>query len=203
MTTRSQESLRRLKEGNGRFVATGRGAGEPVTAATRAMLAAGQRPFAVVLGCADSRVPPEVVFDQGPGELFVVRVAGNIGSLTALGSIEFAVSEFDTPLVVVLGHSKCGAVAATVQAVRSSSVSLTPGLAAIVDRIRPLVVRDQAERADDDLEGLVARVVRANVQAVVTSLTTGSSVLADRVAAGDLLIVGAEYSLDTGAVEFL
>lgn len=200
MTT--SEALHRLAAGNQRFVATGRGAGKALSPARRAELAAGQRPFAAVLACADSRVAPEVVFDQELGALFVVRVAGNIATPAVVGSIEFAAAEFSTPLVVVLGHSRCGAVTATVEAMRASAPSLSPGLQAIVDRIRPPVESVLADPSDTGPDEIVSRAVRANVRAVVESLRLDSALLADRVEAGTIQIVGAEYDLETGVVEF-
>ena len=197
------EALGRLREGNRRFVETGRGAGDAVTPTQRAEMAKGQRPFAVVLGCADSRVAPEVVFDEAPGNLFVVRVAGNVATPVVVGSIEFAVSEFGSPLVVVLGHTRCGAVTATVEAVRAQSIELSTGLTAIVDRIRMPVSDVLASHADADLDVVVARAVRANVRAVADSLAAESPLLGERIRSNDLRVTGAEYALDTGAVEFL
>ncbi len=197
------EALGRLQAGNRRFVETGRGAGEVVTKDRRAEMAAGQRPYAAIVGCADSRVPPEVVFDEAPGNLFVIRVAGNVSPPTVIGSLEFAVTEFNTALVVVLGHTRCGAVTATLEAVRSPSSELSPGLTAIVDQIREPVETVLAQRPEEDCDMLVARAVRANIRAVVESLSAESTLLADRVRTGDLRVVGAEYALETGAVEFL
>lgn len=147
-------------------------------------------------------MPPEGVFDTGLGELFVVRVAGNIATPSQIGSIEFAAQEFDTPLVVVLGHSRCGAVTSTVEVARGSGERMSPSLMAIVDRIRPAVEEVLAAHEADDLETVVAHSVRANVRAVASSLCEDSELIASRVRDDALLVVGAEYALETGAVEF-
>jgi carbonic anhydrase len=149
MTT-GRDALERLREGNRRFVATGQGGADVLSPAARTELAKGQAPFAVVLGCADSRVPPEIIFDQGLGDLFVVRVAGDIAASSQIGSLEFAVQEFGTPLVVVLGHTRCGAVTATAESVRGSGGEPSPGLRAIVDRVRPAVEGVLAARRVSD-----------------------------------------------------
>jgi carbonic anhydrase len=201
MTIPASEALARLREGNGRFVR-----GQPrevaLSHARRAALATEQRPFAIVLGCSDSRVPAEVVFDQGLGDLFVIRVAGNIVAPSQVGSVEFAAARFGTQLVVVLGHTQCGAILATLEEVRHATGHL-PNLMSIVDRIRPTVETLLAlQKAPDEAE-LVRQAVRANVRASVDHLRHGSALLEALIREGRLSVVGAEYSLDTGRVEFL
>jgi carbonic anhydrase len=201
MTVSAKEALARLREGNRRFV---QGAPREVAMshARRAALAAEQRPFAIVLGCSDSRVPAEVVFDQGLGDLFVIRVAGNIVAPSQVGSVEFAAARFGTQLVVVLGHTQCGAILATLEEVRHATGQL-PNLMSIVERIRPTVNALLAlQKAPDEAE-LVRQAVRANVRASVDHLRHGSALLEELIREGRLSVVGAEYSLDTGRVEFL
>jgi carbonic anhydrase len=197
------EALARLREGNRQFVARIPDAATSLDAERRARLAAGQEPFATILGCSDSRVPAELVFDQGFGDLFVIRVAGNIVAPSQVGSVEFAAEAFGTPLVVVLGHSKCGAIQATLEQMRQSVPTAGRNLRSIVDRIRPSIeplVRHPAPRLDHD--ALVDAAVRANVRAAAEHLRTGSEILERLVSGGKLRVVGAEYSLDTGAVDF-
>ncbi|WP_237058061.1 carbonic anhydrase [Microbulbifer sediminum] len=196
----AHEALRRLQEGNRRFVE-----GEPqspleVDESRRSELLAGQAPHTIVLGCSDSRVPAEMVFDQGLGDLFVIRVAGNVVAPSQVGSIEFAAEAFGTRLVVVLGHSNCGAVAATIEQLRQPSETRSPNLYSIVDRIRPAVEPlVESSVAPDEL---AERAVRANIRASANQLRHGSSILERLVEQDGLLIVGAEYSLETGRVEF-
>jgi carbonic anhydrase len=194
----AQEALERLREGNRRYV-TGQStlSKADVEPGRLAELAAGQHPFAVIVGCSDSRVPVEIVFDQGPGHLFVVRVAGNVAGPSVVGSVEFAAAALDTRLVLVLGHSGCGAV----QASLADADDRPDGdLGSIVARIRPTV----APLIETGLKGdaLLREAVRANVRATVDHLRTGSPVLAERVATGGLRIVGAKYSLQFGRVDF-
>jgi carbonic anhydrase len=162
----------------------------------------GQEPFAVILGCSDSRVPVEIVFDQDLGDLFVIRVAGNIVASSQIGSVEFAAERFGTRLVVVLGHSQCGAVLATVEELRRPAKSQSPNLGSIVYRIRPAVEELLATELRHDPEALMRQAVRANVRASVNHLRHGSEVLEGLIRRDGLLVVGAQYSLDTGAVEF-
>lgn len=192
----SEEALRRLQEGNQRYVAEAMSHPNQ-SARRRTVLTDGQHPFAVVLGCADSRVSPEILFDQGMGDLFVVRVAGNTAqSGGVLGSIEYAVECLETPLVVVLGHEKCGAVAATVEAMTTSSE--VPGhIGSVVDAIRPAVEQVRGEGGD-----IVENAVRANVARVVEQLRTSGPILSARVDAGKTTIMGAYYSLESGIVTF-
>jgi carbonic anhydrase len=168
----------------------------------RADLLAGQQPFAIILGCSDSRVPAELVFDQGFGDLFVIRVAGNIVAPSLVGSVEFAAIKFDTRLVVVLGHSQCGAVLATLDELRAPSARQSRNLRSIVNRVRPSVEPLLATELRHDPEALVRAAVRANVRVSVDHLRHGSEILEDLVAREGLRIVGAEYSLETGLVEF-
>jgi len=196
------EALQRLKDGNSRFVSGVRSMHAMLSHTKLDELAEGQRPFAVILGCSDSRVPVEIVFDQGLGDLFVIRVAGNVVAPSQIGSIEFAAEMFSTALVVVLGHSRCGAVQATLQQLREPEEQQSANLKSIVDRISPavsVVLQNEAGRDNASLERLA---IRENVRASVTALQHGSTILEKLVTDGKLLIVGAEYSLDTGVVEF-
>ncbi|HZR69094.1 MAG TPA: carbonic anhydrase [Burkholderiales bacterium] len=194
------QALARLREGNARFVAN-RGAGGLSHPERRAELVHGQDPIAVVLGCSDSRVPAELVFDQGFGDLFVIRVAGNIVAPSQIGSIEFSASRFGTRLVVVMGHTQCGAVEATLDVLQGSAVE-SRNLAFIVERMRPSVKAVLASRAIADREALLDAASRANVRASVEQLRHGSEILEQLVREEGLLIVGAEYSLETGVVDF-
>jgi carbonic anhydrase len=198
----ASEALERLKQGNRRFV---QGDSDRIllnASARRGELLDGQTPFAIVLGCSDSRVPAELVFDAGLGDLFVIRVAGNIVSPSQIGSIEFAAERFGTRLVVVLGHSMCGAVQATLEELERPTERRSPNLHAIVDRIRPSVeiLRDAGLRHDGD--ALLEQAVRANIRLSVAHLEHGSRILEQLIEADGLKVVGAEYSLETGAVEF-
>jgi carbonic anhydrase len=196
----AQEALRRLREGNERFA---RGAaGESVSHPTRrAELVAGQEPIAIVLGCSDSRVPAEIVFDQGLGDLFVIRVAGNIVAPSQIGSVEFAAERFGTRLVVVLGHSQCGAVTATLEEMRQAGGSGSRNMRSIVDRIRPSVASLLAAGLGANPEALLHESVRANVRACANQLRHGSELIERLCEADGLLIVGAEYSLASGVVD--
>jgi carbonic anhydrase len=196
------EALERLREGNRRFVQGVRSLGALTSETRRSDLLAGQQPFAVVLGCSDSRVPVEIIFDAGLGDLFVIRVAGNIVAPHQIGSVEFAAEKFGTRLVVVLGHTHCGAVQATLKELRQPTESLSRNLRSIVDRIRPSVEGLVTTELGGDPDVLAREAVRANVRASADNLRRGSQVL-DRLAVSDgLLIVSAEYSLETGAVDF-
>jgi carbonic anhydrase len=195
------EALQRLREGHQRFVSNNGSRHAPSDRARRAALANSQHPFAIILGCSDSRVPPEIVFDQGLGELFVVRVAGNIAEPTQIGSVEFAARQFDTRLVVVLGHSRCGAVQAALKHLEQSKEEQSPHLRSIVDCVRPIVAALLKTDVARDRAALVEEAVRANISASVTRLRR-SEILADLAESAGLVVVGAEYSLDTGGVEF-
>ena len=196
------EALARLREGNARFVSGVRSLDSLMTHTRRAELADEHYPFAIVLGCSDAHVPAELVFDQGLGDLFVIRVAGNIVSPSQVGSVEFAAERFGTPLVVVLGHTGCGAVAATLEEIRRRSSS-SPNLRSIVDRIRPAFETLLATGVGDDEPRLLREAVRANVRTSADHLRHGSALLESLIQSGRLAVVGAEYSLETGAVTFL
>lgn len=199
----AQEALDRLRDGNRRFVSGMANKGSKHNNYRRAITADGQNPFAIILGCSDSRVPAEIVFDQGLGDLFVIRVAGNIVAPSQIGSVEFAASSFGTRLVVVLGHSQCGAVLAALNHAREEpKEEQTANSRSIVNRIRPVVEPLLNSDTADDLDALTEAAVRANVRASVDQLTHGSTVLEQLIADKSILIVGAEYSLETGAVEF-
>jgi carbonic anhydrase len=200
---RAEEAIERLRQGNRRFVAGAfRGADALATRARRLALTDGQEPFAIVLGCSDSRVPAELVFDQGLGDLFVIRVAGNIVAPSQVGSVEFAAERFQVRLVVVMGHSNCGAVQATLEELGRASVDRSPNLKAIVDRIRPSVEGLLASGAAGDPAALLDQAVRANIRASADHLRHGSKVLEHLIHHGGLMVAGAEYSLETGVVDF-
>ncbi|HSE05696.1 MAG TPA: carbonic anhydrase [Methylomirabilota bacterium] len=198
----ARRALERLREGNGRFVAGASVRDTLVGQARRRELAAGQEPFAIILGCSDSRVPAEIVFDQGLGDLFVIRVAGNIVAPSQIGSVEFAAGRFGTRLVVVLGHSACGAILATVEELRRPSGDQSRNLRAIVDRIRPSVEPLLATGLGRDPDALVRQAVRTNIKVSADHLRHGSGVLEQLIKEDGLLVVGAEYSLETGVVDF-
>jgi carbonic anhydrase len=198
----ASESLDRLREGNRRFVLGLQNPDSVPPARQRAQFVAGQQPFAVVLGCSDSRVPVEIVFDQGLGDLFVIRNAGNIVAPSVVGSVEFAVDRFETRLVVVMGHSQCGAVGATLETLRAGAPAGSPSLNSIVERIRPAVLELVATPLRDDPEALYRHAVRANVRASANQLRHGSAIIEQMIDTGGLMIVGAEYSLETGLVDF-
>ena len=199
----ASEALQRLRDGNRRFLSGMRSPDAPNTHARRMELAAGQEPFAIILGCSDSRVPAEIVFDQGLGDLFVIRVAGNIVASSQIGSIEFAASRFGTRLVLVMGHTQCGAITATLEELQRPTNSQSPGLRSIVDRIRPSVEALLKTELRHNDEALIKHAVRANINASVEQLKHGSEILETLVQKDGLLVVGAEYSLETGVVEFL
>jgi carbonic anhydrase len=197
------EALQRLQDGNQQFVSGIRDGAASVSAERRLELAHQQAPFAIILGCSDSRVPAELVFGQGIGDLFVIRVAGNVVAPSGIGSVEFAAEMFGTRLVVVLGHSRCGAVAATIDELRHQAQYDSRNLRSIVDRVAPAVTSLVETGGDTDRDELIEQGVRANVLASVEALRNGSDVLVQLVAEQGLAIVGARYSLETGCVEFL
>ena len=201
MTVSAREALARLREGNRRFVSGVRSLDALPSHTRRAELAAEQRPFAIVLGCSDSRVPAELIFDQGLGDLFVIRVAGNIVAPSLVGSVEFAAARFGTRLVVVLGHTQCGAILATLEEIKGPT-SHSPNVRSIVNRIRPSVETLLAAGLGLDEDQLVRQAVRANVRASADHLRHGSTLLEQLIQDGSLLVVGAEYSLETGEVDF-
>ncbi|EAU55575.1 carbonic anhydrase [Mariprofundus ferrooxydans] len=193
------EALNRLIEGNRHFVSEAESS--TLTDQTRrTALLAGQEPFAIILGCSDSRVPAEIVFDQGLGDLFVIRVAGNMCSSSR--SVEFAAERFGTPLVIVLGHSKCGAVQATIEELERPQESRSTNLLSIVNRIRPSVEPLLETKAADSHDTLMHHAVRANIRASANHLRHGSQILENLIQQGKLLVVGAEYSIETGVVDF-
>jgi carbonic anhydrase len=197
----AHDALQRLREGNRRFASDSRSVESLSSLTRRAELVAGQQPFAIVLGCSDSRVPAEIVFDQGLGALFVIRVAGNVVAPSGIGSVEFAAERFGTRLVVVLGHSQCGAVLATLQELRQPDKIHSRNLRSIVDRIRPSVEGLVATDLGKDLDALAREAVRANVRVAANQLRHGSEILERLIAHDGLLILGAEYSLETGLVD--
>jgi carbonic anhydrase len=196
------EALTRLREGNHRFVSDARSGDTLTTQARRNELTGGQEPFAIILGCSDSRVPAEIVFDQGLGDLFVIRVAGNIVASSQVGSVEFGAARFGTRLVVVLGHSQCGAVLATLEELQQQVDHQSQNLRSIVDRVRPSVEALLATGRSYDPETLVRDAVRANIVASANHLRHGSEMLEQMIQKDGLLVVGAEYSLETGIVDF-
>jgi carbonic anhydrase len=198
----AEEALRRLRDGNQRFV-TGQTPAPTLSNNVRRILAADQAPFAIVLGCSDSRVPAELVFDQGFGDLFVIRVAGNIVAPSQVGSVEFAASKFGTKLVVVMGHSQCGAITAAVEELLDGATTQSRNLRSIVDRVRPSVEAVIGRRQGVDRKTIVRESVIANVKASVDHLRHGSELLEKLTQNDGLVIVGAKYSLDTGVVAFL
>ncbi|MEP6571760.1 MAG: carbonic anhydrase [Gemmatimonadota bacterium] len=197
-----REALTRLRDGNLRFISSLTGNRENLASARRAELTMVQEPFAIILGCSDSRVPAEIVFDQGLGDLFVIRVAGNIVAPSQVGSVEFAADRFGTRLVVVLGHSECGVILATLEELRRPSVNQSQNLRSIVDRVRPSVEALLEAGGDKDPDTLVTRAVRANIRASANHLRHGSRILEQLIQEDGLLVVGAEYCLETGRVDF-
>lgn len=195
----ANSALKQLQEGNQRFVS---GYRKDAAMLGHNDLTSGQEPFAIILGCSDSRVPAEIVFDQGLGDLFVIRVAGNIVAPSQIGSVEFAAAQFKTRLVVVLGHSLCGAICATIEEMKNPSDKKSLNINAIVDRIQPSIEPFRATDVWNNREALIQESVRANVRASVNQLRHGSAILEELISKEGLLIVGAEYSLQTGEVVF-
>jgi carbonic anhydrase len=196
------EAFNRLKEGNERFAAHVAGDEILLHQTKRTELTKIQEPMAIILGCSDARVPAEMVFDQGLGDLFVIRVAGNIVAPSQVGSVEFAASRFGTRLVVVLGHSECGAILATLEALQSPSPNQSGNLASIVNRVRPSVESLLDTGIANDHARLVRKAVRANIRASAAHLRHGSQILEQLIQEEGLMVVGAEYSLETGIVDF-
>jgi carbonic anhydrase len=197
----ARQVLQALRDGNRRFVAE-RQRKDRTGATRREEVTERQEPFAIILGCSDSRVPAEIVFDQGLGDLFVIRVAGNIVAPSQIGSVEFAAEQFKTRLVVVLGHTGCGAINATIEQLKRPVEMQSRNLRAIVDRVRPSVEPLLATPLRDDPQALASVAVRANVRTSATNLRHGSDILEQLIEHDELLVVGAEYSLETGIVEF-
>lgn len=194
------EALERLKAGNARFIAQLRDAG--AAHPRRPELIMVQEPFAIILGCSDARVPAEIVFDQGLGDLFVIRVAGNIVAPSLVGSVEFAAEAFQTRLVLVLGHSQCGAIAATIDELQRPAAKQSRNLHAIVERVRPSVEGLMDTELARDRGALAKAATRANIRASVDHLRHGSEVLEQLILRNGLMVVGAEYAVETGVVEF-
>jgi carbonic anhydrase len=199
--SQADDALQRLKDGNQRFVSETR-SGNASAESRRREVAAGQNPFAIILGCSDSRVPAEIVFDQGLGDLFVIRVAGNIVAPSQIGSVEFAVARYDVKLVVVLGHSSCGAILATIEELGRRSEEQSRNLRSIVNRVRPSVEPLMATELRHDHDALVQAAVRANILASSNQLRHGSEMIEQMIQTDGLRVVGAEYSLESGIVEF-
>ncbi|MBP6114029.1 MAG: carbonic anhydrase [Acinetobacter sp.] len=198
----AEEVLERLKNGNQRFVQGQTNHQRLLSHQERAQMAETQEPFAIILGCSDSRVPAEMVFDQGLGDLFVIRVAGNIVAPSQVGSVEFAVDSFACPVVVVLGHTHCGAIESTIEVLANPDQPPSANLMSIVNRVRPSVEILMQTELKDDLKKLSCHAVRSNVFASVNQLRHGSAVLESFISKGKLKVVGAEYSLETGEVTF-
>jgi carbonic anhydrase len=198
----ARKALELLREGNRRFASDVPGRESLAFRTHRRELAASQEPFAAILGCSDSRVPVEIVFDQGLGDLFVIRVAGNIVAPSLVGSVEFAAVRFGTRLVVVLGHSGCGAIEATLEEIERPSESQSRNMYSIVGRVRPSFEVLMASGVHHDREALLRQAVRANIRVSVNQLRHGSQVIEQLIQRDGLLVVGAEYSLETGVVDF-
>jgi carbonic anhydrase len=194
----AQEALERLKKGNREFAAGELDQKRLASPARRAELTQGQWPFAAIIGCSDSRVPPEIVFNQGLGDLFVTRVIGEVMTPPEIGSVEFAALQLGTRLVVVLGHARCGAIQATLQEIEQPTPNQSPHLLSVIKHIRPAVENLPAQNRDE----LIEQAVRADVRTEADRLKRESEALTRLIENDDLLIVGAEYSLDTGLVEF-
>lgn len=198
----ARDALQRLIDGNKRFTSNLRTQESIFNNHKRDELLAGQEPFAIILGCSDSRAPAEIVFDQGLGDLFVIRVAGNIVAPSQIGSVEFAVSQFGTKLVVVMGHSNCGAICATIDELTKGSASPSQNISAIVERVKPSIESLMLTELKNDKKALEKEAVRANVRASANHLRHGSEIIENLIKNSDLIIVGAEYSLETGVVDF-
>lgn len=199
----AEEALSRLRAGNARFVERIESAASVSREITPVTLPREQNPMAIVLGCADARVPAELVFDQGLGDLFVIRVAGNIVAPSGIGSIEFAASRFGTRLVIVLGHTECGAVTATVEELLRPAGEQSPNLRAIVERVRPAVAPVVESCGHSHTDAIVPDAVRANIRHSVAQIRKGSEILEQLIQEDGLKIVGAEYDLASGRVHFL
>jgi carbonic anhydrase len=195
------EALARLKEGNGRYVKNVRSV-DSMLSHSRRDDQAPQRPVAIVLGCSDSRAPAEIVFDQGLGDLFVIRVAGNIVAPSQIGSVEFAAERFGTRLVVVMGHTQCGAIHAAIEAIAGDQGTASRNLMSIVNRVRPGIEGLMATDLVRDSVRLHREAMRANVRASVNHLRHGSEVIERLADEGGLAVVGSELDLSTGEVNF-
>ncbi|WP_280156390.1 carbonic anhydrase [Piscinibacter sp. XHJ-5] len=200
--TKGQEALQRLREGNERYVTEASGGEAFLRRMRRAKTILTQEPFAIILGCSDSRVPVEIVFDQDLGDLFVIRVAGNVVTPSQLGSVEYAAEQFGTRLVVVLGHTHCGAILGTLEQLRRPTEARSPHMRFIANCIRPALTDLLAPERSYDRETLIRKSIRANVRQSVEQMRHGSKILERLIESDQLLVVGAEYSLETGRVEF-
>lgn len=200
---KADAAIQRLREGNLRFVANLKSNTKPNVEMDKLKLPAEQTPFAIILGCSDARVPAEIVFDQGLGDLFVIRVAGNVVAPSQVGSVEFAAQTFGTQLVVVLGHNRCGAVQATLDQLENPDKNISVNIDAIVDRIRPAVETLLDMEHEMAPEVFLQRAVEANIRASVNHLKHGSTVLETLIQQGKLTVAGARYCLDSGTVQFL
>ena len=192
-TLTSDQALTQLLRGNERFVAGWPDHPNQSARRRREVTEAGQHPFAVILSCSDSRVPPEIIFDQGLGDLFVIRVAGNVLDDIVLGTIEYAVEHLHAPLIMVLGHDQCGAVTAAVQ-----GVEVRNHIQSLAEALRPAVAIARAQEGD-----VISNAIDANVHQAVTTLQASEPVLAHAVAEGQLKVAGARYNLDTGKVKLI
>lgn len=201
-TKSAKEALKILREGNRRFVSGVRNLDTVASPVDSSRLAAGQKPLAIILGCSDSRVPAELVFDQGFGNLFVIRVAGNVVAPSQVGSVEFAAGLLGTRLVVVLGHTQCGAVKATLEELQQPSENQSTNLRSIVDRIRPSLEGLLSTELRHDYDALVFEAVRANIRQSADHLRHGSEILEQLIQSDGLLVVGAVYSIETGVIDF-
>jgi len=200
--TSAGEALERLREGNRRFVSGVRSEAVVASQERRAELTTGQEPVAIILGCSDSRCPAELLFDQGLGDLFVIRVAGNIVAPSLVGSVEFAAERLGARLVVVLGHTGCGAIRATLEHLQSPASLDSCNVRSIVDRIKPAMESLYESELRDDPDEICRQAVRVNVRHSADHLRHGSPVLDQLSRDGGLLIVGAEYSMESGVVDF-
>ena len=195
------EALARLRTGNHRYVQNVRSVDSMISHSRRGDIQL-QSPFAIVLGCSDSRAPAEIVFDQGLGDLFVIRVAGNIVAPSQIGSVEFAAERFGTRLVVVMGHTQCGAIEAALEAMSGDSGPASRNQRSIVNRVRPSIVSLLSTELAEDPVRLRREAMRANVRASVNHLRHGSEVIERLSEEGGLAVVGAELDLMTGEVSF-
>jgi carbonic anhydrase len=198
----AREALERLKKGNREFASSMHG-GVLKEPPRLTELPQKQDPFAIILCCSDARVPAEIVFNQRLGDLFVIRVAGNIVAPSQVGSVEYAVARYDAPLIMVLGHSHCGGILSTIEAIQNPGEKASPDLLSIVDRVRPSVEGLLKTDLRNDMDALVDRAVRANVAVSVNHLRHNSELVAEMIAKRGFAVVGAEYSLETGEVELL
>jgi len=202
LTISAREALKNLRDGNRRFVADESDHTKLTHRKSRDKVAAAQSPFAIVLGCSDSRVPTEIIFDQGLGDLFVIRVAGNIVAPSQVGSIEFAAERFGTRLIVVMGHSRCSAVSTTLDELERPAGSRSPNLTSIVNFIRPSVQGLLQSEKRYEHDELVSLAIEENIHNSVNHLKLHSDILRRMIQENGLIVVGAKYSLATGVVRF-